>query len=305
MRLKPKSTKEIVYIGIASLLPVIGQIIIATRPTLSVGAKVRGSLYAFLLTFVWLMLIPVEDSAKQAESAVTVEDSPVADIETVEELPSFTQMASCGNVSEDADFLYPVFLDNVDLDKARLQFCGDAISSVRQGTGKKTVILASFGTLKEAQKFADQVGGEVGEPDLVAKETESVPPAEPSREIVEEREQPLLEEERKQPTKWQPPAESQLVETDDSVPVGIKWDMNVRCDSWDDACVSIKVVPSEDCEYLGAQLVFYDKSGVRLGDAFDYESNVSANEAVWLSFGALEAQLPIIEDYKLAEFECR
>ena len=187
MSIKPQSTREIVYTGVASLLPVIGQIIIATRPTLSVGAKVRSSLYAFLLTFIWLMLIPVDDSVKQAESAATVEDAPVADVETVEDLPSFAQMASCGNVSGDADLIYPVFLDNVDLSKARLQFCGDAISSVRQGTGQKTVILASFSTLKEAQEFADKVDGEVGEPDIVAKN------AEPSREIVEEREQPIVE----------------------------------------------------------------------------------------------------------------
>ena len=187
MSAKPKSTKEIVYIGIASFLPVIGQIIIATRPTFSVGAKVRSSLYAFLLTFIWLMLLPVEDSGKQSESAVAVEEAPVADVEAIGELPSFTQMASCGNVSDDADLIYPVFLDNVDLDKARLQFCGDAISSVRQGTGQKTVILASFSTLKEAQKFADKVSGEVGEPDIIAKN------AKPSRETVEEREQLIVE----------------------------------------------------------------------------------------------------------------
>lgn len=71
---------------------------------------------------------------------------------------------SCGDkTAESTDLWYPVFIDEGDLDYIRSQYCGDATSANREKTGTPTVQLASFTDYERALRFAQAVGGEVGD----------------------------------------------------------------------------------------------------------------------------------------------
>ena len=176
MKLAPQSKRETIYTGITCFLPIIGQLIILTRPKLSVGAKVRGSIYGLVGSFLLLMMMPVSNV-----------DQPVADsseegiesIEVTEKL--FKPRESCGDVRENADLIYPVYLDNIDLESVKSSFCRDAFISTREEIGEGTIVVASFDTLDKALEFSEEIGGRVGEPDISKvqekRAVDAVPPA--------------------------------------------------------------------------------------------------------------------------------
>jgi hypothetical protein len=73
--------------------------------------------------------------------------------------------ASCGDKPTGGDDTwYPVFIDGGNLSDIRSQYCVDAVSAIRQKTGKSAVQLASFTNYNRALKFAQAVNGEVGQP---------------------------------------------------------------------------------------------------------------------------------------------
>lgn len=59
---------------------------------------------------------------------------------------------------------YAVFIDEGDLSDIHNKYCADAVSIIRQKTGKLAVQLASFTKYDRALEFAQAVGGEVGHP---------------------------------------------------------------------------------------------------------------------------------------------
>ncbi|PZV06776.1 MAG: hypothetical protein DCF22_23160 [Leptolyngbya sp.] len=84
--------------------------------------------------------------------------------------PSFTidgfkfPQDACGDESTGSNNTwYPVFINGADLGNIRQKYCRDAIQVTRQ-TGEKAIQVASFITYDKAQRFAQAVGGDVGEP---------------------------------------------------------------------------------------------------------------------------------------------
>lgn len=193
MQFKPESSREIAYTGIASFIPIIGQIIIVTRPKLSVGSKIRGSVYALIASFVLLMLVPVEenDAGTQFSQDVetlpsSVEQEPPVTLER-QDPPDFIAMDSCGEVGVDAERAYPVYLNDADLGWARSKLCRDAFKSIRSGTDQATVVVASFDSLDKAENFATKVGGEVGQATILNQQ-EAVKKIEPSQPKLDKEE---------------------------------------------------------------------------------------------------------------------
>ena len=73
--------------------------------------------------------------------------------------------ASCGDPSARPGSAFPVFIDNKPLEAIRSKYCADAYPvSKREKTGKPSVQVASFIDRQKAEAFAQEVGGEVGEP---------------------------------------------------------------------------------------------------------------------------------------------
>lgn len=170
MRLTPQSARETIYTGVAAFLPVIGQLVILTRPKLSTGAKVRGSIYGLFGSFFLLMLIPAPEVD---QSVIASEEAGVeGNIEVARKL--FEPRESCGDVGANADLVYPVYLDNIDLELAQSNFCGDAFLSINEETGDRAIVVASFDALDKALEFSDEIDGRVGEPDFSRVREEKV-----------------------------------------------------------------------------------------------------------------------------------
>lgn len=80
---------------------------------------------------------------------------------------------SCGDkLIGGNDTWYAVFIDGGDLSDIRNKYCADAVSIIRQKTGKPAVQLASFIKYDKALEFAQAVGGEVGQPQSPSSEQE-------------------------------------------------------------------------------------------------------------------------------------
>lgn len=97
-------------------------------------------------------------------------DTPTAQSTPVQSTPDPSTAASefvfpqdsCGDRSTELNVVwYPVYIDGADLTAVRQKYCGDAISAVRDKTGKPSVQVASFINYDKALKFARAVGGEV------------------------------------------------------------------------------------------------------------------------------------------------
>jgi hypothetical protein len=72
---------------------------------------------------------------------------------------------SCGDPATlESKIWYPVFVDNGNLEQIQQQYCQDALSTVRANTHVPTIQVASFTDRDKAVRFAQVVGGEVGEP---------------------------------------------------------------------------------------------------------------------------------------------
>jgi serine/threonine-protein kinase len=74
-----------------------------------------------------------------------------------------TAAPTCGDPSGSGNTWYPVFINRADLDQVRRQTCQDAIAKTRND-GTPAVQVASFTSREKAETFANQVGGDVGEP---------------------------------------------------------------------------------------------------------------------------------------------
>lgn len=100
-----------------------------------------------------------------SEPSVTTTEVPASSISVESDEFSFPQ-DTCGENSQGLTNAtwYPVFLDGGDLQEIRQNLCRDAISKVRSDTGANTVQLASFTDYEEAERFADTVKGDVGQP---------------------------------------------------------------------------------------------------------------------------------------------
>jgi serine/threonine protein kinase, bacterial len=103
-------------------------------------------------------------------------NSPQPSVETSPE-PANTAEDTCGdNVSSSGDW-YPVFIDNADVRRVRQKYCRDAIAKTRDN-GTPAVQVASFTDRQRAVKFADRVGGEVGQPYRIGASKPSDTPTE-------------------------------------------------------------------------------------------------------------------------------
>lgn len=306
MKLAPQSTKETIYTGTAVLLPIIGQIVILTRPQLSVGAKIRGSIYSFFGSFFLLMLIPVPD-VDSSTTASEVEEPEVESAEVTRKL--FKPRESCGSVEANADLIYPVYLDGLDLESARRNFCGDALSTTRKNTGAESVLLASFDSLNKAQTFAEKVNGEVGEPDFFENRAEEkiAPQPAPEPEPVYE-EVPAYESESI-PTsvmdQWAAPDGYESMTTAEGIKLAVqKQPGGLGCSGYHYGCITYKVVFSEDCSSASATGVFLGNDGGRVRDDYNIDSDVRANETLVWAFGFEEGDENRATKFSLREIEC-
>lgn len=85
---------------------------------------------------------------------------------------------SCGDQSTGSNSTwYPVFINGGNLDEVKQKYCKNAINVTRQ-TGESTIQVASFTSDSKAQRFAQAVGGEVGETRIPGSLTVQ-PPKEP------------------------------------------------------------------------------------------------------------------------------
>lgn len=81
---------------------------------------------------------------------------------------SLTAREACGDAYDpEATTWYPVFIDDGDLNQIRETLCRDAQLITRKDSGKKSVQIASFTTYERAAQFASEIGGEVGEPNIL------------------------------------------------------------------------------------------------------------------------------------------
>lgn len=116
-------------------------------------------------------------SDSNADTQATESDIPTTESElpTISSTPSnkvevqtpefhFPQ-SSCGDSSHDGNKTwYPVFIDNGHLEKIRAQYCQDAIKTMRTNTNTPSIQVASFAQRDKALRFAQAVGGAVGQP---------------------------------------------------------------------------------------------------------------------------------------------
>ncbi len=86
--------------------------------------------------------------------------------------------ATCGDASGSGQRWYPVFINNGDVAQIRQQYCQDAIAKVRED-GTPAVQVASFTAPDRAATFANEIGGEVGEPYDISQPPPAVPPTSP------------------------------------------------------------------------------------------------------------------------------
>jgi serine/threonine protein kinase len=77
--------------------------------------------------------------------------------------PTTTAKATCGDPEKSGQDWYPVFINNGDLEQVRRQYCQDAITKIRDDS-TPAVQVASFTDRQRAVEFAEQVGGDVGQP---------------------------------------------------------------------------------------------------------------------------------------------
>lgn len=89
--------------------------------------------------------------------------------------PASTAEDTCGDSGTNGEW-YPVFMNNADVRQVRQKYCRDAISKTRDD-GTPTVQVASFTDRQRAVKFADRVGGEVGQPYKVGSSISSSKPS--------------------------------------------------------------------------------------------------------------------------------
>jgi serine/threonine protein kinase, bacterial len=90
-----------------------------------------------------------------------------------------TAAPTCGDPSGSGNTWYPVFINRADLDQVRRQTCQDAIVKTRND-GTPAVQVASFTSREKAETFANQVGGDVGEPYQTGGTVSPVPTQSPT-----------------------------------------------------------------------------------------------------------------------------
>ena len=100
------------------------------------------------------------------ENNVTVENQKSEDRSVKNQEPEFQfPQTSCGDSGSAASKTwFPVFIDNGDLDKIRQQYCQDAVKTTRTDTNTPSIQTASFTDREKASRFAQAVGGSVGQP---------------------------------------------------------------------------------------------------------------------------------------------
>lgn len=203
--------------------------------------------------------------------------------------------SSCGDPSESGDEWYPVFIDNADLGKIKTQYCADAISSTREETGKPTVQLASFTAFQEAQKFADAVGGEVGNPYTVG---DNLDESRPEKATPDSAPLPIA-------NSWQAPEGYDYIQSKEGVPMGFRRiNQGYGCDGSDPVCITYEIVSSERCESISAHVAFLNKYGARLDSDFGIENSVPSDQQIHFSFGVRDSLVPIVKDIEFSELSC-
>ncbi|WP_415354631.1 hypothetical protein [Leptolyngbya sp. FACHB-1624] len=110
-------------------------------------------------------LTPDSDAEPQMAETQTPQASFTPDSDAESHTPEFQfPRSSCGDSSiGEGRAWYPVFIDNGDLSKIRSQYCQDAIKTMRTNTNTPSVQIASFTDRDKALRFAQVVGGSVGQ----------------------------------------------------------------------------------------------------------------------------------------------
>lgn len=89
---------------------------------------------------------------------------------------------TCGDPAVGGDEKwYGVFIDGGNINTVRAKYCGDAIATTRQTTGKASIQVASFTDKNRAEAFAAAVGGEASDYD---PKTETTVAEKPSPEVT-------------------------------------------------------------------------------------------------------------------------